>query len=362
MSRPTDDRFGIFDRENRIAQLARLLIADGDGALVNLHGAPGSGKTSFARLFLERHHDAFPGGTVHLNVHGDLRDHWPAISDLRADAPSLVVLDDFDHAWVTSISSGLDVIRRERPRARILTISNGAITSPSTTGDVEMPPLPVTRVIQLLSRDGHVEPARLRRLARLLEGNAAATAEASKRLASGISAEQLIAWIERVEIPFARDPDGKPLPFGAPGRTALELAVTEISDTLIAELAANPKRLYQLDPRKFEQLVAELYRRKGFEATLTPASGDEGVDVYVVRNDDMGRTLWVVQAKRYAAHRRIGGGVVRELYGTVEAKNASAGILVTTSFFEPAAERQVTDLEYRLNLRDYFGLQDMLRW
>ena len=34
---------------------------------------------------------------------------------------------------------------------------------------------------------------------------------------------------------------------------------------------------------------------------ITPASGDEGVDVYVVRNDDPGRTLWVVQAKRYAA-------------------------------------------------------------
>jgi len=140
------------------------------------------------------------------------------------------------------------------------------------------------------------------------------------------------------------------------------MAVDEISDGLIRELAARPERLYELNPRRFEELVAELYQRRGFEATLTPASGDEGVDVYVMRHDDLGRTLWVVQAKRYAAHHKVGAGVVRELLGTVHAQNASAGILVTTSFFQPGAVKVEQEFEYRIALRDYLGLQDMLRW
>jgi restriction endonuclease Mrr len=103
------------------------------------------------------------------------------------------------------------------------------------------------------------------------------------------------------------------LPLGSPARRAIDAVVTEISAELIKELATHPERLYELTPRRFEELVAELYRRRGFEARLTPASGDEGVDVYVVRNDEMGRTLWVVQAKRYAAHNKVGRArVVRQ--------------------------------------------------
>jgi restriction system protein len=53
---------------------------------------------------------------------------------------------------------------------------------------------------------------------------------------------------------------------------------------------------------------------------------------------------------------------VRELFGSVQAKNASAGILVTTSFFEPGAVRFEQEFQYRVRLRDYLALQQMLRW
>jgi restriction system protein len=54
--------------------------------------------------------------------------------------------------------------------------------------------------------------------------------------------------------------------------------------------------------------------------------------------------------------------VVRELLGTVQAKNANAGIVVTTSFFEPGAVRMEQEFQYRIALRDYLCLQEMLRW
>jgi restriction endonuclease Mrr len=69
-----------------------------------------------------------------------------------------------------------------------------------------------------------------------------------------------------------------------------------------------------------------------------------------------------IAARRYAAHNKVGARVVRELLGTVQAKNASAGIVVTTSFFEPGAVRMEQEFQYRITLRDYLSLQDMLRF
>jgi restriction system protein len=331
--------------------------------VINVNGAPGSGKTSLVNVFLARHRDAYPGGSISISAAADLERAWDRIAQLPTGSASLVVLDDFQYAPVNAIRPLLDRIERERPEAQVITISDLAIHATPDTAMIEMPPLGLDDVMDLLAqRTGHGDPARLRKLGWLLEGNSAAVIDVSQRLASGMPADRIIEWLERRRLVVARDAHGVPLEPDAPARGTLDIAVTEISDELIAYLAANPERLYDLDPRRFEELVAELYRRRGFEVTLTPASGDEGVDVYVVRHDEMGQTLWVVQAKRYAARHPIGAGVVRELYGTVAAKNASAGVLVTTSFFQPGAERFEKEFRYRLSLRDYLDLQDMLRW
>jgi restriction system protein len=285
------------------------------------------------------------------------------LAALRADVPTLLVLDEIDVAHVPSLTEELRWLREHRPLVEVITISRLHVSVGRDTPSVETPPLPLPAVLDLLGRGSpSSDRARIDRLARLLEGNASAVEETSRRLASGMPIERIIQWLEQRRLAVARDPHGAELALGNPGRERIDAVVTEISDELIAELAANPERLYELNPRRFEELVAELYRRRGFEATLTPASGDEGVDVYVVRNDDLGRTLWVVQAKRYAAHLKVGAGVVRELLGTVHAKNASAGIIVTTSFFQPGAVKMEQEFQYRIALRDYLGLLDMLRW
>ena len=106
--------------------------------------------------------------------------------------------------------------------------------------------------------------------------------------------------------------------------------------------------MYELSPRKFEELVAELYRRRGFKVTLTSSTGGKGVDVYVVRHDELGSSLSVVQAKRYRPDRKIGVSLVRELKGTVATTNASAGVLLTTSFFTKGAKALAAEYEYTL--------------
>jgi hypothetical protein len=188
--------------------------------------------------------------------------------------------------------------------------------------------------------------------------------------ASGLStvADQIVRaltfrldLVQPGEVPTALDPAGRPLVLGSSARTAFDLQIIEFNNEVLAHLAEHPQRLYDLSPRRFEELVAELYSRAGFEVELTPASGDEGVDVYAIRRDDLGSTLTVVQAKRYKPDLRVSVGQVRELFGTVNLQDASAGVLITTSSFEPGAEKLAAEHRWRLELRDYARLQEMLR-
>ena len=162
-------------------------------------------------------------------------------------------------------------------------------------------------------------------------------------------------------IPALLGPDGAPLTKGSLEERKLEIQIAEISEELIALLAAKPRLLYELSPRRFEELVAELYRRRGFQATLTPSSGDGGVDVYVVRHDELGVSLSVVQCKRYGPRNVIGPGLVRELQGTVMGTGASRGVLLTTSFFTKGARAIERRFPYQLSLQDFEALHTLLK-
>ncbi|MGA9286571.1 MAG: restriction endonuclease [Solirubrobacteraceae bacterium] len=349
-------------RPEQESELERLVLSEGV-AVVNVNGAPGSGKSWLARSFADANASWFPGGVVMVYAHKDVFPDYRVFDAIDADRPSLIVLDEIDHADASSLPGELRRLREHRPRAQIITTSCIHVAFGGDTPSIEMPPLSLDDAVRLLAiGQSTSDVARINRLATMLQGNALAVTEVSRRLASGMPVDAILAWLEQRHLAVARDAKGDELPLGSAAREHLDASVKEVSDALIAELAANPELLYGLPSRRFEELVAELYRRRGFEATLTPASGDEGVDVYVVRNEDVGRTLWVVQAKRYAAHNKVGAGVVRELLGTVHAKNASAGMIVTTSFFEPGAVRLERQFEFRIGLRDYFSLQDMLRW
>ena len=135
---------------------------------------------------------------------------------------------------------------------------------------------------------------------------------------------------------------------------------TAVNDDLIRHLAANPQLLRGIHPRRFEELIADLFARRGFTVSLTPATRDGGIDLYAVTRDDLGSHLYVVECKRYAANRKVGVEAVRGLYAMAEVKHATKGILVTTSYFSRDAIAFALPLEYRLSLHDFDALSSWL--
>lgn len=133
-----------------------------------------------------------------------------------------------------------------------------------------------------------------------------------------------------------------------------------VSDDLIRALEDRPHLLYQLDPHRFEEVIADLLHLLGYKVTLTPASRDGGKDIYAAEKRPLGQFLYVVECKRYAPHRSVGINVVQRLYGVVQAERANAGVVVTTSRFSRNAKSFQGRVGYSLSLRDYLGVQAWL--
>lgn len=100
------------------------------------------------------------------------------------------------------------------------------------------------------------------------------------------------------------------------------------ADTTSSALA---DRLRGMTGTEFEEYVADLFRRLGFSAETTPATGDHGLDLILRKGNEMS----VAQCKCWA--QPIGEPVVREFYGALVGAGAATGYLVATSSFTSAA-------------------------
>jgi restriction system protein len=81
--------------------------------------------------------------------------------------------------------------------------------------------------------------------------------------------------------------------------------------------------------QQFESLIAEGFRRRGFQVTPRGGpGGDGGIDLVLTRE----RERFLVQCKQWRA-RSVGVAIVRELYGVMAAERATGGFVVTSGNF-----------------------------
>ncbi len=154
-------------------------------------------------------------------------------------------------------------------------------------------------------------------------------------------------------------PDGRPA--GAAHEQNITVSVEQVTAELMARLAREPQLLHALHPRRFEEVVAELFAQQGYEVTLTAASKDGGADLYVFDRRGVGSFLYLVECKKYRVDRPVGVGIVRQLFGVVQALNATAGIVATTSHFTRGAATFAGEFQYKLSLHDFAALKEWLR-
>lgn len=103
-----------------------------------------------------------------------------------------------------------------------------------------------------------------------------------------------------------------------------DLPASEVRNYLVK----NYEKRYNVNPRLFEELVADVYSDFGYQAICTGYSNDGGIDVVLVKDD-----LTVgIQVKR--SKNKIKLEQLRSLLGALMIKGYKAGMFVCTSDFQ----------------------------
>lgn len=143
----------------------------------------------------------------------------------------------------------------------------------------------------------------------------------------------------------------------APGTPKIISDVRLINISLIEKVHRNPKMMFQMTSRQFEELVAELFEKDGYSVRITQATRDGGKDLVILEQKRIGNFIIYVECKNYSMENPIGVRLVRELYGTVIADRATMGILATSSYFSTPAIEFKEQVKSQLSLCDYFDLK-----
>lgn len=158
--------------------------------------------------------------------------------------------------------------------------------------------------------------------------------------------------LQAVVVPGERVPEGQ-----------LVAAVAVPWFDILAMMQRDPESMYQLDWRKWEEIIAGAYRRQGFEVILTPRSNDRGRDV-IATHHELGSIRFYDQVKAYAPGHVVTLEEVHAMLGVLSSQpNVSKGVITTTSTFAPGVLQDPGIgqlIPYRLELKDRDALLSWL--
>ncbi len=132
--------------------------------------------------------------------------------------------------------------------------------------------------------------------------------------------------------------------------------------SILGRLTRNPHDLYQLTPRTFEEVIAHLFEKFGYEVTLTPKTRDGGFDISATRRAETDIRL-LIECKRYTPPHKVGRPTVQQLYGVLQDRDqhATKGIIATTTGFTNDANSFLHNNHFRIEGRDFTGIIEWLK-
>ncbi|MDR2570450.1 MAG: restriction endonuclease [Oscillospiraceae bacterium] len=136
-----------------------------------------------------------------------------------------------------------------------------------------------------------------------------------------------------------------------------------VTKSSLSKIIAEPHLMHGLQPREFEELIAEIYRSLGYTVELTKQTRDGGKDLYIAHQNELGSFLYLVECKKYAVSNPVSVDTIRSVYGVLEMEKSTGGIICTTSRFSKDAiyEIELRNLRHRIELKDFEDIKELLR-
>ena len=143
------------------------------------------------------------------------------------------------------------------------------------------------------------------------------------------------------------------------------LLISSLSDSvaeLIRAIANQPELLFGIQPREFEEIIARVFGKNGFNVQLTQQTHDRGRDIVAFRSDLDIESKFIIECKRYAKNRPVRVDLVRSLFGVQQNEGANKAIIATTSHFTPAAMKFAEERSRTRWAMDLKAFDDIVAW
>jgi len=139
------------------------------------------------------------------------------------------------------------------------------------------------------------------------------------------------------------------------------ITISNILNTeLISYLKSNPKHIYNIHWRVFEELIAEILKSFGWHIELTSKTKDGGYDIFGICKDISGlKHNWLIECKKWGEQNLVGIDVVRALYGVKTDLKVGNALLATTSFFTQGVN-EFKASHYDFQTVDFNGIVEWL--
>jgi hypothetical protein len=133
-----------------------------------------------------------------------------------------------------------------------------------------------------------------------------------------------------------------------------------VNQKILERIKRDPYEMYGLSSRQFEMMCAELYEERGYKVILTQETRDGGKDLIILDDSALGKFMIYGECKRYTPDNAVGVNVVKQLIGNIWADKATAGVVMTSSYFSPDAKTFANKFEHQLSLIDFTRLHQMI--
>ncbi|UTW62865.1 restriction endonuclease [bacterium SCSIO 12741] len=135
------------------------------------------------------------------------------------------------------------------------------------------------------------------------------------------------------------------------------IQVVDNTKNLIKSIYEDHNLLQVIEPRKFEEIIAELLYSKGFEVNLTKQTKDGGYDILAIQQIGGFPIKFLVECKRYK--KNIGIDIIRSFCDVIRHEQANKGIIFTTSYFSKDSQKRKSEMGTILDLQNR---EDIIDW
>ncbi|WP_462169719.1 restriction endonuclease [Pseudoalteromonas xiamenensis] len=359
-----DSDFGyqnFFGREEELELLKKSILIRKD-RVVAISGNNATGKTCLWRAFIGRHNSEFKSKVEVVS----LPRYHEEFSHI-GNQIDLVIIEDLSFDYTLGQEEKVSKFIGDHPGKQFILV--GAfpefINKFKPQQHIHLSVLPSSDSIQLLlnTLSKKIPEKDLVRITSLTKGNPFLLKLVAQYLNDNLySLEEIFRLItENIEYKSLSNHKEKIITELTPEFIHVSNDIRVVNKSILERIKYNPDAIHNLTPRQFEEMVAELMIKRGYEVDLTKATRDGGKDLIIANHTDIGNFMYYVECKKYAPTNPVGVNLVRELAGTISADRVTAGIMITSSYYSPDAVEFSENFRHQISLIDFIRLKEWMR-